>query len=86
MTIEQAAYGNRGVTLAALVEHGVQFAVCNKATQAVAGMLARSGQNSAEAIYQELISNNIPNSRFVPAGVLAATRSQEYGYSFLYAG
>ena len=30
-----------------------------------------------------LIQENIATSRFVPAGVMAATRSQEYGYSLL---
>jgi intracellular sulfur oxidation DsrE/DsrF family protein len=85
MNIEQAAYGNRGTTLATLAGKGVQFAICSRATQAVAGMLARSSSSSFEEIHQELISNNIPNSRFVPAGVLAATRAQEYGYSLLFA-
>ena len=32
----------------------------------------------------ELIQENITTSRFVTAGVMAATRSQEYGYSLLY--
>ncbi len=85
MNIDQAVYGNRGNTLDALIARGVQFALCNKATQGIATMLARSSNTSVEEVYQELIHNNIPNSRFVPAGVLAATRSQEYGYSLLYA-
>ncbi|MCB1671036.1 MAG: hypothetical protein R3F41_08390 [Gammaproteobacteria bacterium] len=85
MNIEQAAYGNRGNTLKAVAARGVQFALCNKATQSIAGMLARASGSSAEEVYQELIANNIPDSRFVPAGVLAATRAQEYGYSFLFA-
>lgn len=85
MNIEQDAYGNRGNTLNALAGRGVQFAICSKATQAVAGMLARSTNQPVEEVFQELTSNAIPNGRFVPAGVLAATRSQEYGYSFLFA-
>ncbi len=59
--------------------------ICNRATRAVSGMVARATNASAEEVYQELIANNIPSSRFVPAGVVAATRSQEYGYSLLYA-
>jgi hypothetical protein len=47
-------------------------------------MLAGATGGDSGAIFNELMANNIPNSRFVPAGVLTATRSQEYGYSLLY--
>lgn len=78
-------FSNGAATIDAVVARGVQFAICNRATRAVSGMVARSTDASAEEVYQELINNNIPSSRFVPAGVVAATRSQEYGYSLLYA-
>jgi len=78
-------FSNGGNTIDSLVARGVQFAICNRATRAVSGMVARSTNGSADEVYQELISNAIPSSRFVPAGVVAATRSQEYGYSLLYA-
>lgn len=77
-------YGNRGNTVAAMSARGVHFAICNLSTMGMAGMLARSTGESRDAVYQELISNSIPNGRFVPAGVVAATRAQEYGYSLLY--
>jgi len=72
-------------TIETLASRGVHFAICNRATHAVSRSLARNANATEEEIYQELTANNIPNSRFVPAGVLAATRSQEYGYSLLYA-
>lgn len=86
LNIERMGYANRGNTLAALRARGVQFAICSKATRSISGALAGATGGSAEDIYQELVKANIPQSRFVPAGVLAATRSQEYGYSLLYSG
>lgn len=35
---------------------------------------------------KDLTANTIPNSRFVAAGVVAVTRSQEHGYALVYAG
>jgi len=84
LNIDRPGYGNRGNTLSALRARGVQFAICNKATRSISASLAQATGQSAESIYQELVKANIPQSRFVPAGVLAATRSQEYGYSLLY--
>jgi len=86
LNIDQAVYGNRGNTIDALRARGVRFVVCNKATRSISSALARSTGYTAEAIYKELVASNIADSRFVPAGVLAATRSQEYGYSLLSAG
>ncbi|MGE0040334.1 MAG: hypothetical protein AB7H88_20065 [Vicinamibacterales bacterium] len=84
-----AAYGsglsNMGSTIDSLVARGTQFAVCDMATHFFAGQLAGSGGN-ADAVYKELTSNAIPNSHFVPAGVVGTTRAQEYGYSLLVAG
>ncbi|MGQ0736117.1 MAG: hypothetical protein ACT4QD_21005 [Acidobacteriota bacterium] len=71
--------------LGALAKRGVQFAVCDMATARFARMLAGS-DGEVEAMHKRLLSNAIPNSRFVPAGVVALTRAQEYGYSLLYAG
>lgn len=77
---------NRGNTIDSMVARGVRFAICNKATRAFARRLATFSGGSTEEIFLELKANNIPNSRFVAAGVIATTRSQEYGYSLLYAG
>lgn len=81
----ERVYGNRSNTVENLSGRGIHFAVCNLSTQGMARMLASSTGSTAEAVYEELVNNAIPSSHFVPAGVMAATRSQEYGYSFLYA-
>jgi hypothetical protein len=77
---------NFGVTIDAHVAKGTQFAICNAATHFIAMQLAASTGGSADDIYEELTAGAIPNSRFVPAGVMAVTRAQEYGYSLLTAG
>lgn len=77
---------NMGNTIDSLVARGTQFAICNAATLFISGQVAAATGASADDVYQELVAGAIPNSRFVPAGVMAATRSQEYGYSLLYAG
>lgn len=79
-------FSNRGNTIDSLVLRGVSFAICNKATRGMAGRLAGFSGGSAEDIFKDLKANNISNSRYVAAGVIATTRSQEYGYSLLYAG
>ena len=76
-----ALSGARGVV--ALAALGTRFAVCARATRNVSGQIARSTGQSQEAVFAELTSNAVPNGRFVPAGVVAATRAQEYGYSLL---
>jgi intracellular sulfur oxidation DsrE/DsrF family protein len=81
----EGTYGNRSNTIENMVNRGVHFAVCNLSTLGMAGMIARSTSVSSDDVYQELVDNAVPNSHFVAAGVLAATRAQEYGYSFMYA-
>jgi len=77
---------NFGNTIASLVERNVQFAVCNMATRVIAGAVAEQAGEEADAVYQELASNLIPNSRLVAAGIIATSRAQERGYTFLFAG
>ena len=81
----EGTYGNRSNTIENMVNRGVHFAICNLSTRGMAGMIARSTDGSSDDVYQELVDNAVPNSHFVAAGVLAATRAQEYGYSFMYA-
>ena len=71
--------------LDALVARGVQFAVCNAASRGTSRRLAGQG-GDAEAIYNEMVANMIPSSRLVPAGVIAVTRAQEYGYGAIHVG
>ena len=73
-----------GTTIDDLANRGVQFAICSSATRFFSGMIAARTGSTAEAVFDELTTNAIPNSRFVPAGVMAMTRAQEYGYSLLY--
>jgi intracellular sulfur oxidation DsrE/DsrF family protein len=75
----------QATALANAAKRGVQFAVCNAATTLVAGMIARANNAKAEDVHDELVAHLVPNARMVPAGVMAVTRAQEYGYSLLYA-
>ncbi len=86
MMIEGTSFANRGNTIQSLIARGVSYCVCSRATQSMSQSLARATGGNAEEIYNELLANNIPGSRFVPAGVVAAARSQEHGYSLIYAG
>jgi intracellular sulfur oxidation DsrE/DsrF family protein len=67
--------------LAALIKLGVQFAICDLSTHAIAGLVARDNGITAEAAYKEITSNLIGNGRLVPAGIVAVNRAQERGYS-----
>jgi intracellular sulfur oxidation DsrE/DsrF family protein len=71
-------------SISSVVAKGVQFAICSRATRSLSRRLATSMGIPSERILEELLAGAIPNSRFVPAGVVAVTRAQEYGYSLLY--
>ena len=79
-------FPNKGHTIAALGRRGIEFAVCDNATHVISGALAGATGGSAGDIYAELVASLVPNSRLVSAGVIAATRAQEYGYSLLSTG
>ena len=75
---------NRGTTLDALSKLGVQLAVCATSTRGYAGAIATATGGNADAIFNELIANLVvPNSRMVPAGIVAVNRAQERGYSLV---
>jgi hypothetical protein len=76
--------GNGGFT--GLAAKGTQFAICDMATHFLAGQIATATGGKADDIYQELAANMVPNGRFVVAGVIGATRAQEYGYALIVAG
>ena len=67
--------------LASAMRLGVQFAVCNLSTHAIAGLIAAATGGKADDIYQELAANLIGQARLVPAGIVAVNRAQERGYS-----
>jgi hypothetical protein len=66
-------------TIAAAAAMGIQFA-----STMFSGLIARQTNQVAEDVLAELVANKIPNGHMVPAGVMAITRAQEYGYSFMY--
>lgn len=71
-------------SIPSVLEKGAHFAVCGRATRRQAGGIATATGQTPEAVFAELSANLIPNAHLVPAGVIAATRAQEYGFSFLY--
>ena len=77
---------NFGFTIDLVTGKGTNFAVCRAATNFFSSVIAGATDGSQPDIFDELVANAIPNSRFVSAGVVAMTRAQEYGYSLLYAG
>lgn len=74
---------NMGITLAQLAARGTQFAVCNMATQEIAGAVASRMKLEKDAVYKDFVSNLIPYSHLAAAGVVAVNRAQEYGYTLL---
>lgn len=80
------AMTNNGVTASALAGRGAQFAICDMATNRIAGVIATAVKSTAPEIYKELVANLLPNGHMVPAGVVAINRAQERGYTMLTAG
>ncbi len=72
-----------GMSMDSLSKQGVRYAVCSMATRHIAGNIAQATGGNADAINAELVANLVPNARMVPAGIVAANRVQERGYSFL---
>jgi intracellular sulfur oxidation DsrE/DsrF family protein len=74
---------NRGTTVNSILKRGVQLAVCSTATRALASTIAKAVGGDMGAINSELIANLLSNSRMVPAGIVAVSRAQERGYTFV---
>jgi hypothetical protein len=75
-----------GITATALAKRGAHFAICDMATNRIAGVIAGAVGSTAPVIYKELAANLLPNGHLVAAGVVAINRAQEFGYSMLTAG
>jgi intracellular sulfur oxidation DsrE/DsrF family protein len=71
----------RGRSLATMIAQGVQFAVCSQSSHGIAGRIANATGAKADDVYNEIGANLIGQARFVPAGIIAVNRAQEYGYS-----
>jgi intracellular sulfur oxidation DsrE/DsrF family protein len=67
--------------LASLMNLGVQFAICNLSTNAIAGLIADATGQKRDDVYKEITANLIDRARLVPAGIIAVNRAQERGYS-----
>jgi len=74
---------NAGITISSVVKRGTHFAVCDMATNRLAGLVATATKGVQEAVYAEFVRNLIPNSHLMSAGVVAVNRAQEYGYTLL---
>ena len=80
------AMTNNGVTASSLASRGAHFAICDMATNRIAGVIAAAVKSTPSEIYKELVANLLPNSHMVAAGVVAVNRAQERGYTMLTAG
>lgn len=85
--LNSPAYGSittsLNVTARAVATRGVHFAICDMATNRIAGVIATAVGSPRQEIYKELVSNLLPNGHMVAAGVVAINRAQEHGYSML---
>lgn len=73
------------VQLSALAKRGVKFMVCATASRGISRRIAGE-KGDAEAIFKEMEGSLIASARLVSAGVVGATRAQEYGFSYLFVG
>jgi hypothetical protein len=85
--LNSADYGlslpNFGNTIESVVARGTHFAVCEMATEFLTRQVSAALKADQKALRQEFVSNVIPNSHLVAAGVVAVNRAQEYGYTLL---
>jgi len=67
--------------LTELAKRGVQIAVCEMSSNRIAGVVAQATGKKAADVLNEFGANLIDGARFVPAGIVAVNRAQEYGYT-----
>ena len=77
---------NRENTFQDAISHRIQFAVCDMATRALAGLVAGKMSLKADEVYAELKGAAHQNTHFVPAGIVGVNRAQERGYAIQYQG
>src|SRR4051812_32457667 len=75
-----------GETFDSLSAQGAHFGVCKMATRRSPGMIARSTNGPADAVFEELSKNLVRNAHLTPAGIVAVGRAQERGFTFGYGG
>lgn len=69
-----------------LVSQGMRFAICNLTTRAYADIIARETRAEQPAVLKELTENAVGDAHFFAAGIVAVTRAQERGYSYVSIG
>jgi intracellular sulfur oxidation DsrE/DsrF family protein len=75
-----------GRQLTTLTGRGMHLAVCQLATRAIAGSIARAMNANQDDIYNEIAGNLLPNAHLVAAGIIAVNRAQERGYTLVHGG
>jgi len=70
-----------GRQLDALLKRGLHLAVCQMATRRYSTSIAQAVGKTADEVYAEISGNLLPNAHMVPAGIVALSRAQEYGYT-----
>jgi intracellular sulfur oxidation DsrE/DsrF family protein len=75
-----------GRQLTTLTGRGAHLAVCQLATRAISGSIARAVNATQDDIYNEIAANLLPNSHLVAAGIVAVNRAQERGYTLVHGG
>jgi intracellular sulfur oxidation DsrE/DsrF family protein len=80
------ALPTRGLTIEGTQKRGVRFIVCQGGTRTLTSALATRVGGNADDIFKEFSDNLLPGCRFIPLGIVTATRAQERGYSYLYVG
>jgi len=72
--------------LSNFAKQGVHFAICSLTTRSYTQIIAEQTKRTSDEVFKELAANTVGPSHFVPAGVVAATRAQERGYSIISIG
>ena len=71
--------------VATLTGRGMHMAVCQLATRAIAGTIARAFNSNTDDVFNEISAHLVPNAHLVPAGIVAVNRAQEHGYALVHA-
>jgi hypothetical protein len=74
---------NQAGRLDGLIKRGARVVACQMSSREIASSIAKATGGDADVILKEIGANLVGNGRFVPAGIVAVNRAQEYGYSFV---
>lgn len=75
-----------GLGIAELLNSGVLVGACDVALTVYSSGAAKKVGADAEAVKKEWVAGLLPGIRVVPSGVMAASRAQELGASYIFAG